>query len=131
MWLRRILKNRLTISFKGDHVLVQAEGDKDMEFAESLWAQATSLCEAENCFNVLAISRSAKTLEAMDAYEYARLYRKLGIDHRYRIAWVELEPHATDIASFIDTVLADRGYNDRSFPNEMKAKEWLLGTANK
>ena len=124
------MKNRLTISFEGDHVLVLAEGDKDMEFAESLWLQAASLCEQNNCFNVLGVSRSSKTLEALDAYEYARLYRRLGIDERYRIAWVELEPHAVDIAAFIDTVLSDRGFKDRTFSNEKEAREWLLHTGS-
>ena len=121
------MKNKLTISFEGDHVLVLAEGDKDMEFAEDLWTQVSDLCRTENCFNVLAISRSSRTLEALDAYEYTRLYRRLGIDKRYRIAWVELEPHATDIASFIDTILSDHGFGDRFFQSEEEAREWLLG----
>ena len=124
------MKNKLTISFEGDHVLVLAEGDKDMEFAEDLWTQVSDLCRAENCFNVLAISRSSRTLEALDAYEYTRLYRKLGIDRRYRIAWVELEPHATDMASFIDTILSDCGFGDRFFLSEAEAREWLLGTGD-
>jgi hypothetical protein len=123
------VRNKLTVTFEGDHVRVLADGDKDMEFAENLWAQVSSLCEKENCYDVLGVARTSTPLEAMDAYEYARLYRKLGIDARYRIAWVELESHASDIASFIDTVLSDRGYSDRIFPTEEAAREWLLGVA--
>ena len=124
------MKNRLSITFEGNHARVLADGDKDMEFAENLWSQVARLCEQENCFNVLGVARSSTPLEALDAYEYARLYRKIGIDNRYRVAWVELEPHASDIASFIDTVLSDRGYSDRVFPTEEEAREWLLDPAN-
>jgi hypothetical protein len=122
------LRNKLTITFEDDHILVLADGDKDMDFVKKLWSEVSELCEKTNCFNVLGVARSSTTLEALDAYDYARLYRKLGIDKRYRIAWVELEPHAADIASFIDTVLSDRGYSDRIFPTEAQAKEWLLGS---
>jgi len=119
--------NSLTVTFEGDHILVHADGDKDMTYATKLWAQVVSACEKYNCFNVLAISRSSTPLEAQDSYEYVRLYRKLGIDDRYRIAWVELELEASDIASFIETVLAGRGYPDRGFPSEAEARKWLLG----
>ncbi len=120
------MRNRLTITFEGDHIRVLADGDKDMEFAECLWSQVVELCEKENCYRVLGVARSSTPLEALDAYEYARLYRKLGIDGRYRVAWVELEPHASDIASFIDSVLSERGYSDRVFPTEQEARAWLL-----
>ena len=32
--MRTEVKNSLTITFEGDYVLVRADGDKDMEFAE-------------------------------------------------------------------------------------------------
>jgi len=121
------VRNKFTITFEGDHVRVLADGDKDMEFAESLWSEVSSLCDKHNCYNVLGVARTSTPLEALDAYEYARLYRKLGIDARYRIAWVELEPNASDIASFIGSVLSDRGLSDRMFQTEDEARGWLLG----
>jgi hypothetical protein len=124
------VRNRLSITFEGDHIRVLADGDKDMDFAESLWSQVALLCEQEHCYKVLGVARSSTPLEALDAYEYARLYRKIGIDKRYRVAWVELEPHACDIASFIDTVLSDRGYSDRVFSTEEEARGWLLSSVD-
>lgn len=124
------MRNRLSITFEGDHIRVLADGDKDMDFAESLWSQVARLCEQEHCYKVLGVARSSTPLEALDAYEYARLYRKIGIDKRYRVAWVELEPHASDIASFIDTVLSDRGYSDRVFSTEEEARGWLLSSVD-
>lgn len=121
------MPNSFTITLEDDHILVIANGDKDMDFVKRLWARVSSLCQENNCFNVLGISRTSTPLEALDAFEYARTYRELGIDERYRIAWVELEPDASDMASFIETVLANRGYGDRSFSNEVEAREWLFG----
>lgn len=121
------MQNSLTITFEGDHVLVLSDGDKDMEFAEKLWSQVSGMCQKNNCFNVLGIARTSTPQEALDGYDHARLYRELGIDGRYRIAWVELEPDAIDMASFIETVLVNRGLPGRVFENEADAREWLLG----
>ena len=120
------MKNSLTVTFEGDHILVLSDGDKDMDYAENLWSQVVSVCEENNCFNVLGIARTTTPQEALDGYDHARLFRRLGIDNRYRIAWVELEPDAIDMASFIETVLVSRGLCGRVFSNEAKAREWLL-----
>jgi len=120
------VQNNLTVTFEDDHVLVRADGDKDMEFAEDLWSQVSSMCEKNDCFNVLGIARSSTPQEALDGYEHARLFRELGIDERYRIAWVELEPEAMDMASFIETVLVNRGLPGRVFSSEADARTWLL-----
>jgi hypothetical protein len=108
-------------------VLVRADGEKDMEFAEKVWSQVATVCVKSNCFNVLGIARTKIPLEALDGYDHARLFRDLGIDHRYRIAWVESEPDASDMALFIETVLANRGLPGRVFSNEKEARAWLLG----
>jgi hypothetical protein len=124
--MRTEVKNSLTITFEGDHVLVRADGDKDMEFAESLWSQVSSMCEKNNCFAVLGVARSSTPQEALDGYDHARLFRELGIDERYRIGWVELEPEAIDMAAFIETVLVNRGLPGRVFSSEADARKWLL-----
>lgn len=120
------MKNSLTVTFEGDHILVLAGGDKDMDYAENLWSQVVSVCQENNCFNVLGIARTTTPQEALDGYDHARLFRRLGIDHRYRIAWVELDPDAIDMAYFIETVLINRGLPGRVFSVEAEAREWLL-----
>lgn len=129
-WVACQVQNRLTITFEGDHILVLSDGDKDIEFSEKLWSQVVSTCEKYNCFNVLGIARSTTPLEALEGYEHARLFQDLGIDDRYRIAWVEHDPDAADVASFIETVLMNRGLPGRVFAREAEARAWLLGTGN-
>jgi len=120
------VQNELTITVKANYILVRSDGDKDLDFAEKLWTQVAATCEENDCFNVLGIARSSTPLEAMDGYDHARLFVDLHIDHRYRIAWVEFNSEASDMARFIETVLSNRGLPGRVFSNEEDARAWLL-----
>ena len=117
----------IEISFEDDHVLVRADGDKDIEVASKIWTEVAATCEAHQCFNVLGIANTRRPLEVIDAYDHARLFASLGIDERYRIAWVELNPQTTDIISFAETVLVNRSLPGRLFPDATAARQWLLG----
>ena len=66
----------------------------------------------------------------MEGYEHANLFEQLGIDTRYRIAWVEKNPEAYHAAYFIETVLFNRGFPGRIFLDVAEAKEWLLSGAD-
>ena len=121
------MQNELTVTFEGDHIHVIADGDKDFEFSEKLWSTVAELCRKHNCFNVLGVANSSKSVEAMEGYDHARLFEELGIGYRYRIAWVELNPAAQDMASFIETVLINRGLPGKVFSSVDDAEKWLLG----
>jgi len=121
------MRNSLAVTFEGDHVLVRSDGEKDMEFATEVWSQVAATCEESNCFNVLGIAKTKIPLEALDGYEHARLFRDLGIDHRFRIAWVETTADAVDLARFVELVLTNRGLSVHIFENEKEARVWLLG----
>lgn len=121
------MPGRLTVTFEGSHIQVLSEGDKSFEFAVELWTAVVEACEKHHCFNVLGIAKTAQPLEAVDGYEHARLFRELGIGSQYRVAWVELNPDAVDIASFIETVLVNRGLPGQLFASVEDATEWLLG----
>ena len=54
------------------------------------------------------------------------LFQRLGITHKYRIAWVELNPKTSATTPFIETVLSNRGFPGRLFSDASKAKKWLL-----
>ena len=120
------MNNILEITFEGDHVQVIAEGDKDFAFSVKLWAGAPNMCKKHQCFKILGVANTSKPLEAVERYDHARLFGDLGIDHHYRIEWVEKSEDAQDIAAFIEAVLSNRGLPGRLFATELEAREWLL-----
>ena len=65
-------------------------------------------------------------MEAIEGYDHARLFEELGIDDRYRIAWVEFNDEARDMTLFVETVLINRGLPGRLFSSEADARAWLL-----
>jgi len=120
------MHNKLEITFEGDHVRVLSEGDKDFAFSVKLWTDVSELCRQQDCFNVLGIATTNSPLEAVEGYDHARLFRDLGIDHKYRIAWVEKSDAGRDIIEFIETVLSNRGLPGRLFESVEEAEDWLL-----
>lgn len=121
------MSGQLTVTFEGNHIQVLSDGDKTFEFSVKLWTTVAETCQQHDCFNVLGIANTTEPLEAIDGYEHARLFGDLDIDVRYRIAWVELNPDAVDIAAFIETVLINRGLPGQLFASVEDAKEWLFG----
>jgi hypothetical protein len=120
------MKNEFVITFEKDHIKVISNGDKDYNSASKLWSAIKEKCEEHNCFKVLGIANSEKYFDTMEAFSHAELFSELGIKHKYRIAWIELNPKAIETVKFIETVLSNRGLPGRVFPNEEEAREWLL-----
>lgn len=88
------------------------------------------LCQKHSCFNVLGIANTITPLDVFEGFDHAGLFRALDIGHHYRIAWVELNLDAVDIASFIETVLINRGLPGQLFSSVSEAKKWLLGVGD-
>jgi hypothetical protein len=121
------MQNKLDVTFEGDYVQAISDGEKDFAFVTRLWSEVAKLCEKHNCFNVLGIANTTAPIEAFEAYDHARLFDDLNIAHPYRIAWVELNLDAVDMAAFVEMVLSNRGLPGRLFANVSEATEWLLG----
>jgi hypothetical protein len=122
------MENRLEVTFKGDHVLVIADGDKDYRYVDRLWREIAMTCDAHDCYNVLGLANSTTPVEAVEGYDLPVLFRELGIGQHYRIAWVEQDQDARDMVEFVQTVLANRGLPGRLFETEAEARTWLLGS---
>jgi hypothetical protein len=121
------MNNKLEITFKGDHILVIADGDKDYRFMDRLWRETAATCVKHDCFNVLGIANTSTPVEAVEGYDLANIFRELNIGQNYRIAWVELDDDARDLTEFMQTVLSNRGLPGLLFDTEAEAREWLLG----
>ena len=120
------------VSFEGDYVKVIEKGDQHIQVATDLWAAVAAECKKRGCFKVFGVSTTDEPLPTIDGYQHADLFKSLGIDHRYRIAWVEENPEAVDGLHFAETVLINRGLPGRLFSSKDTALDWLLNeeTAN-
>ena len=121
------MPSKLVVSFEDDHIRVISDGDKHFEFSVDIWTQVAKLSREHQCFNVLGLANTTTPLEAVDGYDHARLFRDLNMPINIRIAWVESSADAIDIASYVELVLTNRGYNARLFATEADARSWLLG----
>ena len=126
------MENRFTVTFQGDHVRIDTDAEKNLEYATSLWTVVTRVCGEHDCYNVLAVSNAPGPMPVFDGLSHADLFRELRIDHRFRIAWAELNDDARDATRFTETVLFNRGLsagNIEVFACEQDAREWLLSNA--
>lgn len=115
-----------TVAYEGDHVLVASNDQHSIEYARALWAGIVEACIAHDCYRVLAISTTPQPLPILEGYEHAELFRELGIDSRYRIAWAELGYDARKALGFVEDVLINRGLPGRLFASEEEARAWLF-----
>jgi len=122
------MHNKLEVTFEGDHIRVIADGDKDYHFLYRAWRDVAAACELHDCYNVLGIANTTTPVEALEGFELAALFKEFNIDQRYRIAWVESDDDARDVAKFVETVMANRGLPGLLFETEAEAREWLLGS---
>lgn len=116
-----------TISFEGDHIRAFAEAEKNIDWSRRFWRDVVDACERHDCYDFLGVSNSLTPMPFLDAHEHIQLFRDLGIDSRFRIAWVELNPEAVNIAKYASDALFNRGLPGEVFDTEEEARAWLFG----
>jgi hypothetical protein len=121
------MANTMNITFDGNHIRAESKGDKSLAWSRQLFSAIVGACEANNCFRVLGISESTKPVSIIEGFEHIELFRELGINTKYRIAWVELNPAAVKTVKFVDAALFNRMLPGRLFPTEEEARAWLFG----
>lgn len=120
------MEDHYQVDFDGSVVKVILKGKEDIDVASRLWADVVKNCEESSCYRVLGVAETTGPLGTMDSYHHAELFEKLGITHKYRIAWVELNAEAFKAAAFAETVLRNRGLPGRLFSSEAEAMAWLM-----
>lgn len=118
----------MKITFEGDHIRAESHNEKSIESARQLWTAIVEACEANDCYKVLGISESLTVMPIMDGFDHVELFRELGINTKYRIAWIELNPAALKTVRFIDAALFNRLLPGRLFMTEEEAMKWLFGS---
>ena len=123
------LNGTMTITIEADYIRIDSEGEKSTEWAREFWPAVVKACKENDCYRVLSLSRSTKVISIMEGFDLIELFRDLGINTKYRIAWVELNEHAIKTVRFIDAALFNRMLPGRVFETEEQAKAWLLGSS--
>jgi len=116
----------ITVSFKGDHVRADSTAERSLAYGTALWSEVAKICQENDCYSVLAISKAPAPMPILDGYDHAELFRELDIGPRYRIAFAELNDEARVVTKFVETVLMNRGLPGRVFATEKDAREWLF-----
>ena len=116
----------MTITFQGDHLRAESRGEKSIAWSREFWSAVVDACTANDCYRVLGISESLTVMPILDGFDLVALFRELGINTTYRIAWTELNPDAIKTLRFIDAALFNRMLPGRLFKTEEEAKTWLF-----
>ena len=117
----------MKITFEGDHIRAESRSEKSIEWSRTFWSAVVEACLEVDCYKVLGISESLTIMPIMDGFDHVELFRELGINTKYRIAWVELNPDALKTVRFVDAALFNRLLPGRLFKTEEEAKKWLFG----
>lgn len=112
------------------YVEVFAKGNSDEVLA--MWKNIVATCNQQQCFNILGISRFKMGIDTLTGLDHHSVFLEVGIDHRYRIAWVGETQRTFESIEFIKNVLANRSIAyGRIFTDENKAKTWLMDQKRK
>ena len=120
------MEGHFEIVFKDCHLEVRSSGQKYIDYSRRLFTAIHDACNAHDCYRVLRIGNSTEPMQISDAYDHADMFKDVGIDSRFRIAWVELNPAAKEPIRFIEDVLVNRSLPGRVFDTVDEAREWLL-----
>jgi len=123
-------KNYLSVTFQGQFIKVIADGERDLEFVSRVWTEVLEAGQKHNCFKVLGIANTTKTVQPIEFIMVAQENAKYVPQSKYRIAWVESNPEAYESAYFLETYLRNHGFDARLFSDTANAKEWLLDHRN-
>jgi len=126
------MDSRFTVTFHGDHVRIDTDAEKNLDYATALWTEVLKVCGKHDCYYVLSVSNAPGPMPAFDGLAHADLFRELQIDSKFRIAWAELNNDARDATRFTETVLYNRGLsagNIKVFETEEDARTWLLANS--
>jgi len=115
-----------TIDFKNHYVYVRRLENADLEEFEVVWRRIVAECQEHHCFNILVESFITK-IPIKDNLLSGEIFDKVGLNHRYRIAWVHHQKESLEDIKLKSVAIKKQGIiNGRLFPNIEEALEWLL-----
>lgn len=117
---------QLKITPRGDYLLAELSGQNSYDAVQEGLLRVKQACEQHECYKILMLS-SMSSMEVVEAYQVPALFRETGFDSKYRWAWVPLSSDNLNVATFVETVLKNRGLlNGSVFEDEASARSWLM-----
>lgn len=115
------------ITFEGEYVFVRSDGDKNMSNAKLLWTEISKICNESKCYKVLGMSSSENPFSITESFQFAELFKEIGITNKFKVAWIEINPKAQNTLNLVENVLHRRGLIQGHIFNDINlAKIWLL-----
>ena len=120
------MNTEIEITFENDYVKIIFNGEKNFDLAKKVFSRAVETCVAHNCYKILGVANTTKPISTIEGFDLKDLFHELGLNYKYRIAWVELNPKVIEKIRFNETVLRNRGLPGKLFKDINEAKYWLL-----
>jgi hypothetical protein len=120
------MEYEFSITFEKKYIKVISNGSKNFEVSKLIWTNVVEYCKKYDNYRVLGIANTTKAISTLEGFRHNELFNELGIDHNYKIAWVELNSKMLDTYKFVETVLSNRGLPGKLFSNIEEAEKWLL-----
>jgi hypothetical protein len=125
------MKAPATIQLKKHYVYVRRLEDANLDVIVNVWKRVAAVCEEHGCYNILVESFIGK-IPIKDAFSRSEVFKKAGINHCHRIAWVHHKKESLEDIERLETLLKKQGIlNGGLFPNIEEALKWLLLTRQK
>lgn len=110
-------------------LIVEASGDRAKgspeQNAKETWQEITTQCQHRGATRVLILSRVSGEYPTLDAYKVSTLFEQLGVDKRWKLAFVHLDNSPGTGIQFAATVAMNRGFMFQFFTDEKSARKWL------
>jgi|GEM_PF-1606548 len=117
--------NEFIIYEKDDYIQVHANGAKTLEFATSMWREVVKRCRTKKIYKILGIALTSDPLKKQEAKDLLPLFKELGLDQNYKIAWVELNPEYYEVILYAESLMSSNGVDAKFFYEVSHAKAWL------
>lgn len=94
----------------------------------AMWRDIAAICEATETLRVIGRRSDDQQRSVPDLMQHREIFREFGIDHRYRIAWVDENPQGRALLAVTCDVLRSSHlvYDIAAFADESSAIAWIL-----
>jgi len=120
---------RLQIQHFQGYVRIQADGERHAdnvaENALQFWHDLVDVCNGKDSAKVLVVSNVQGKYPAEDALWVNSRLEALGVDRRWKIAFVNFDMESQEDVKFAETINLNRGFWIKVFPDEQTAIAWL------
>lgn len=120
------MTNQLDIHYEDGIVHVYNAGEDSYSESLEMLRKVAAFCRQHDCFNILGV-QDMTPLDPKDAYDHQKIFEKVGITSKYRIAWVEKDPETRQMLELAAAAIRHGIKVDtRIFADVSEAKAWLL-----